>query len=138
MNTVGVGRDGVHDALGSDVEAAAWLRAVADRIAAETGIDFEPLDEDVARPVAVALRELRDALRRLGRRGRRGSAADGHRARTDTTGRDRYPQRARTGVARACLACRRAPEARLPWPQHGSGPCRRADREPGCRTVRLA
>ena len=65
MNTVSVDRDGTHDALADDGEAAAWLRAVADRIGAEAGTDPGPFDEDTMRPVAGALRELRDALRRL-------------------------------------------------------------------------
>ena len=63
MNTVWVDRDGVHDALDSDDGAAAWLRAVAGRISAQTGTG--QLDVHVAPPVAEALRELRDALRRL-------------------------------------------------------------------------
>jgi predicted RNA-binding Zn ribbon-like protein len=65
MNTVGVDRDGVHDALDSDAGATAWLRAVADRIGAEAGTGPGRLDADAVRPVAGALRELRDALRRL-------------------------------------------------------------------------
>lgn len=65
MNTVGVDRDGVHDALDSDAGAAAWLRAVAGRIGVEAGTEPGQLDADAVRPVAGALRELRDALRRL-------------------------------------------------------------------------
>jgi predicted RNA-binding Zn ribbon-like protein len=65
MNTVSVDRDGMHDALADDDEAAAWLRAVGDRIAAEAGTDLGRFGEDAVRPVAGALRELRDALRRL-------------------------------------------------------------------------
>ena len=65
MNTVSVDRDGTHDALADDGEAAAWLRAVADRIGAEAGTGPGLFDEDTMRPVAGALRELRDALRRL-------------------------------------------------------------------------
>jgi predicted RNA-binding Zn ribbon-like protein len=65
MNTVGAGRGGVHDALEDDGGAAVWLRAVADRIGAEAGADPGQLDEDAVRPAAGALRELRDALRRL-------------------------------------------------------------------------
>jgi predicted RNA-binding Zn ribbon-like protein len=63
MNTVWADRDGVHDALDSDAGAEAWLRAVAGRISAQTGTG--QLDVDVVPPVAAALRELRDALRRL-------------------------------------------------------------------------
>jgi predicted RNA-binding Zn ribbon-like protein len=60
MNTVSADRHGIHDALADDGGPAAWLRAVADRIGAETGTGTGPgqLDGD-------ALRELRDALRRL-------------------------------------------------------------------------
>ena len=65
MNTVGADRDGVHDALDSDAGAAAWLRAVADRIGAEAGTGPGRLDADAVRPAAGALCELRDALRRL-------------------------------------------------------------------------
>jgi predicted RNA-binding Zn ribbon-like protein len=65
MNTVKADRDGVHDALEDDGGAAAWLRAVADRIGAEAGTSPGQLDEDAVRPAARALRELRDALRRL-------------------------------------------------------------------------
>jgi len=65
MNTVGADRAGVHDALENDAGAAAWLRAVADRIGAEAGAGAGYLTEDAVRPAAGALRELRDALRRL-------------------------------------------------------------------------
>jgi predicted RNA-binding Zn ribbon-like protein len=65
MNTVTVGRDGVRDALEDDGGAAAWLRAVAARIGAEAGTGPGQLDEDAVRSAAGALRELRDALRRL-------------------------------------------------------------------------
>ncbi|WP_030184655.1 CGNR zinc finger domain-containing protein [Streptomyces sp. NRRL S-813] len=65
MNTVFVdsGRNG--DALDSDAGAAVWLRAVADRLGTETAIKADQLDEDAVRPVAGALRTLRDALRLL-------------------------------------------------------------------------
>lgn len=65
MNTVSAERGRVTDALGSDAEAAAWLRAVADRIGAETGTRLGLLDEGALHPVAEDLRRLRDALRRL-------------------------------------------------------------------------
>jgi predicted RNA-binding Zn ribbon-like protein len=65
MNTVVADRDGVHDALDSDAAAAAWLRAVAGRIGVEAGTEPGQLDVDAVRPVVGALRELRDALRRL-------------------------------------------------------------------------
>jgi predicted RNA-binding Zn ribbon-like protein len=65
MNTVGADRDGAHDALENNAGAAAWLRAVADRIGAEAGTEPGQLDADAVRPIAGALRELRDALRRL-------------------------------------------------------------------------
>jgi predicted RNA-binding Zn ribbon-like protein len=66
MNTVGIDRDGIHDALEDSGEAAAWLRAVADRIGGEAGTGPGQLDDDAVRPVAgAALRELRDALRLL-------------------------------------------------------------------------
>jgi predicted RNA-binding Zn ribbon-like protein len=65
MNTVSAGRRGIHDALEDDGGPAAWLRAVADRIGAEAGTGPGQLDGDAVRPIAGALRELRDALRRL-------------------------------------------------------------------------
>ena len=65
MNTVHADRDGIHDALEDDAGAAAWLRAVTGRIGAEAGTGPGFLDEDAVRPAAGALRELRDALRRL-------------------------------------------------------------------------
>jgi predicted RNA-binding Zn ribbon-like protein len=66
MNTVRADHDGVHDALEHDAGVTAWLRAVADRIGAEAvGAAPGQLDEDAIRPAAGALRELRDALRRL-------------------------------------------------------------------------
>src|SRR5262249_13625833 len=65
MNTVNAGRDGIHDALEDEGGAAAWLRAVAGRIGAQAGTGPGQLDEGSVRPAAGALRELRDALRRL-------------------------------------------------------------------------
>ncbi len=65
MNTVTADRGHTHDALDSDVGAAAWLRAVAGRLGAETVIEAGRLDEDAVRPVAGTLRALRDALRQL-------------------------------------------------------------------------
>jgi predicted RNA-binding Zn ribbon-like protein len=65
MNTVGIDRDGVRDALESDADVTAWLRAVKDRIGTEAGVVLSGLDEDAVRPVAGRVRTLRDALRRL-------------------------------------------------------------------------
>jgi predicted RNA-binding Zn ribbon-like protein len=65
MNTVTVDRDGVHDVLEDYGGAAAWLRAVAGRIGTAAGTGPGQLDEDAVLPAAGALRELRDALRRL-------------------------------------------------------------------------
>ncbi|MFF5292961.1 CGNR zinc finger domain-containing protein [Paractinoplanes globisporus] len=71
MNTINVGRDGVHDALADDDAATAWLRAVADRIDAEAGTGrwegkaAGTAAGDMAGPMAAELRMLRDALRRL-------------------------------------------------------------------------
>ncbi|MGW2802640.1 CGNR zinc finger domain-containing protein [Streptomyces sp. NPDC001269] len=65
MNTITVDRGRTHDALDSDADAAAWLCAVAGRVGTETGISADQLDEDAVRPVAGALRALRDSLRRL-------------------------------------------------------------------------
>lgn len=65
MNTVGIDRDGVHDALDSDTQVTAWLCAVGDRIGTEAGVTLDGLDEEAVRPVAERVRELRDALRRL-------------------------------------------------------------------------
>lgn len=65
MNTVRIDREGVHDALDSDAEVAAWLRAVGDRIGAEARVVFGEYDEDNLRLVAGRVRKLRDALRKL-------------------------------------------------------------------------
>ncbi|MDR7383186.1 CGNR zinc finger domain-containing protein [Promicromonospora iranensis] len=68
MNTVWAGRGHVHDALGTDGEAVAWLRAVGPRltetapgVAAWLATD-PPADLGAT---ADGLRRLRDALRRL-------------------------------------------------------------------------
>jgi predicted RNA-binding Zn ribbon-like protein len=65
MNTATLDHGRTHDALDSDAGATAWLRAVAHRLGAETAIKADQLDEDTVRPVAGALRALRDALRHL-------------------------------------------------------------------------
>lgn len=65
MNTVIIDRGCTHDTLDNDAGAMAWLRAVADRLGAETALKADQLDEDAVPPVAGALRALRDALRRL-------------------------------------------------------------------------
>ncbi|MEV7368579.1 ABATE domain-containing protein [Streptomyces sp. NPDC091299] len=64
MNTVTADHGRTHDALDSE-SGAAWLRAVADRLATDSAITAEQLDEDAVRAVAGPLRALRDALRRL-------------------------------------------------------------------------
>jgi predicted RNA-binding Zn ribbon-like protein len=67
INTIGLVRGGVHDALSDDAAVAAWLRAVGDRLRSETGGVLDPaaLDDAAAHEVAGRLRDLRDALRRL-------------------------------------------------------------------------
>ncbi|MER5917986.1 ABATE domain-containing protein [Streptomyces sp. NPDC001982] len=65
MNSVTLDRGHTHDALDSDADATAWLRAVAHRLATESAINADHLSEDAVRPVAEALRALRDALRHL-------------------------------------------------------------------------
>jgi predicted RNA-binding Zn ribbon-like protein len=65
MNTVGVDRDGILDALTDDDGTVAWLRAVAGRIGAQAGTGRDWLNEDAVRAAAGDLRELRDALRVL-------------------------------------------------------------------------
>jgi predicted RNA-binding Zn ribbon-like protein len=67
INTIGLVRGGVHDALSDDAAVAAWLRAVGDRLRSETGGVLDPagLDQAVAHEIAGRLRDLRDALRRL-------------------------------------------------------------------------
>ncbi len=68
MNTIWADRGGVHDALSTDAEALAWLRAVGARLeerapGVATWLDSDrPVDLDNA---ATELRRLRDALRRL-------------------------------------------------------------------------
>jgi predicted RNA-binding Zn ribbon-like protein len=64
MNTVSVVDSATRDYLADDDGIAAWLRAVADRIAGETGTRPRPGANASAQPVR-PLRELRDALRRL-------------------------------------------------------------------------
>lgn len=68
MNTIWADRSGVHDALSTDAEVLAWLRAVGPRLAGEApgvatwlGAD-QPVDLG---NTAIELRRLRDALRRL-------------------------------------------------------------------------
>jgi predicted RNA-binding Zn ribbon-like protein len=65
MNTVTLDRGRTHDALDGDAGATAWLRAVAHRLGVEAAVEADQLDEDMVRPVAGALRALRDALRHL-------------------------------------------------------------------------
>ncbi|MBW8698628.1 hypothetical protein MBT84_03445 [Streptomyces sp. MBT84] len=65
MNTVTADHGRTHDALDSEAGVAVWLRAVADRLATDSAITAEQLDEDAVRAVAGPLRALRDALRRL-------------------------------------------------------------------------
>lgn len=68
MNTIWADRGVVHDALETDGEVLAWLRAVGPRLAGEASGVATWLDAD--RPAglgrtATELRRLRDALRRL-------------------------------------------------------------------------
>jgi predicted RNA-binding Zn ribbon-like protein len=65
MNTVHADRGGIRDALEDDAGSATWLRAVAGRIGAEAGTGPGQLNDDTVHPAAGALRDLRDALRRL-------------------------------------------------------------------------
>ncbi|WP_053847037.1 ABATE domain-containing protein [Streptomyces sp. NRRL B-24085] len=65
MNTVTVDRGRTRDALADDAGASAWLRAIGDRLTTWTGLQADQFDEAAVRPVAGALRALRDALRRL-------------------------------------------------------------------------
>jgi predicted RNA-binding Zn ribbon-like protein len=65
MNTAYADRGGIRDALDEDAGAAAWLHAVAGRIGAETGTGPGLLNGTDTRDAAGALRDLRDALRRL-------------------------------------------------------------------------
>lgn len=68
MNTIWADRGGIHDALSTDAEALAWLRAVGPRLEEHApGVtkwldSHRPTDLDDA---ATELRRLRDALRRL-------------------------------------------------------------------------
>lgn len=68
MNTIWADRGGVHDALRTEAEVLAWLRAVGPRLVEHasgvaTWLDSDPpVDLDQA---ATELRRLRDALRRL-------------------------------------------------------------------------
>lgn len=65
MNTVWADSDGVHDALATADEAAAWLATVAARAdVAPTGL-FGGMDAGDIEVLARHLRRLRDALRRL-------------------------------------------------------------------------
>jgi predicted RNA-binding Zn ribbon-like protein len=68
MNTIWADRSGVHDALGTDAEVLAWLRAVGPRLEVDGRGVKEWLRAD--RPsglgeAAVDVRRLRDAMRRL-------------------------------------------------------------------------
>lgn len=68
MNTIWADRRGVHDALSTEADALAWLRAVGPRLAGDAPAVSEWLDAN--RPAdltetAAELRRLRDALRRL-------------------------------------------------------------------------
>ncbi|MFF4902645.1 CGNR zinc finger domain-containing protein [Streptomyces sp. NPDC001068] len=65
MNTFYLDRGSAQEALDDDAAVAAWLRAVADRLAAEAGLEIEHLAENEVGTAAGALRTLRDALRRL-------------------------------------------------------------------------
>jgi predicted RNA-binding Zn ribbon-like protein len=65
VNTVWADRDGVHDALESPAEAAAWLAAIAQRSDLATGVDVSAMSAADLERLTVRLRRLRDALRRL-------------------------------------------------------------------------
>ncbi|RZL78103.1 MAG: hypothetical protein EOP32_22840 [Rhodococcus sp. (in: high G+C Gram-positive bacteria)] len=69
MNTIWADRDGVHDALSTEAEAMAWVRAIGPRLAPEHTAPGRQWSDD-QRPgdigkTAGELRVLRDALRRL-------------------------------------------------------------------------
>jgi predicted RNA-binding Zn ribbon-like protein len=68
MNTIWADRSGVHDALATDAEVAAWLRDVRPRPAAgEASLDewLRTVDAPSLDGAGDRLRGLRDALRRL-------------------------------------------------------------------------
>jgi predicted RNA-binding Zn ribbon-like protein len=65
MNTVWADRDGVHDSLADPEEALAWLSAVASRTGLSVDADLASAPPDDQARLALALRRLRDALRRL-------------------------------------------------------------------------
>jgi predicted RNA-binding Zn ribbon-like protein len=65
MNTVWADSDGVHDALATDDEAAAWLATVAARADVASADPFGGIDAADIDQLARRLRRLRDALRRL-------------------------------------------------------------------------
>jgi predicted RNA-binding Zn ribbon-like protein len=68
MNTIWSDRGHVHDALSTDAEVLSWLRAVGPRLQGDAPAVAEWLAADRPgglRNAAVALRRLRDALRRL-------------------------------------------------------------------------
>jgi predicted RNA-binding Zn ribbon-like protein len=68
MNTAWADRDGAHDAIGDPVSAAAWLRAVSDRLVPGQpdwlAVDYIA-DRGGLTRAAGELRQLRAALRRL-------------------------------------------------------------------------
>jgi len=65
MNTVWADSDGVHDALATADEAAAWLATVATRADVASADLFGGMDAPDVDQLARRLRRLRDALRRL-------------------------------------------------------------------------
>jgi predicted RNA-binding Zn ribbon-like protein len=65
MNTIWADRDGVHDSLADPDEALAWLSAVASRTGLPVDADLAPARPGDQARLAMALRRLRDALRRL-------------------------------------------------------------------------
>jgi predicted RNA-binding Zn ribbon-like protein len=127
MNTVWADRDGVHDALSSPGEAAAWLGAVADRLLSEPPSAGTELRDwlkqpQVATQVADQLRLLRDALRLLA-----ADATADPRTTSASSVADR--DKALTVLNRACAL---APAwSELTWPADGT-PRRitRSDRAP--------
>ena len=65
MNTIWADSDGVHDALATADEAAAWLATVATRADVGSADPFADMDAPDIKQLARRLRRLRDALRRL-------------------------------------------------------------------------
>ena len=65
MNTIWADSDGVHDALATADDAAAWLATIATRADVGSADPFAGMDAPDIEQLARRLRRLRDALRRL-------------------------------------------------------------------------